>query len=113
MESVLQDLLAEILHDTPVTVKLDIRSRALTLDQMTIIVLLVSEAATNAVKHVFRPEQGSLFEVALVECANGRLQLTVRDDGPGIGPVPVPSAPAQKLGMRIMQALAAQLGGDS
>ena len=112
LEPILRDLLAEVMQGMPVTVKLDIRRSELSLDQMTIVVLLVSEAATNAVKHVFRPEQGTSFEVSLVECASNRLQLIVRDDGPGLGPMPMPNAPAQKLGLRIMQALAAQLGGS-
>ena len=112
LEPVLRDLLTEVFQELPVTLRLDIQAKALSLDQMTVIVLLVSEAATNAVKHVFRPEQGTSFEVSLIRNADQRLRLTIRDDGPGLGPMSVPGAPAQKLGMRIMQALAGQLGGS-
>ena len=112
LEPVLRDLLAEVFQELPVTLILDIQAKTLSLDQMTVIVLLVSEAATNAVKHVFRPEQGTSFEVSLVQGVTQRLRLTIRDDGPGLGPMAVPHPPAQKLGMRIMQALAQQLGGS-
>ena len=111
LEPVLRDLLTDVFHGLPVTLKLDIRAQTLSLDQMTVVVLLVSEAATNAVKHVFRAEQGTSFEISLIQSTAQRLQLTIRDDGPGLGSRPVPGAPAQKLGMRIMQALAGQLGG--
>ena len=112
LQPVLRDVLDEVFHDIPVDVHLDIRAHVLSIDQMTAIALLVSEAATNAAKHVFRPEQGSLFEVCLSEAPTGRLQLLVHDDGPGLAEVPTASGVAQKLGMRIMQALAAQLGGS-
>ncbi|WP_343224411.1 ATP-binding protein [Methylocystis rosea] len=46
----------------------------------------------------------------LAKQANGRLQLIVRDDGPGIATA---SAVASgSLGMSIMQAFARQLGGS-
>jgi two-component sensor histidine kinase len=111
LEPVLRDVLHGILEGVPVSVRLEIQSNSLTLDQMTLIVLLVSEAATNALKHVFGPEQGTSFEVSLTKQPGNRLQLTVRDNGRGLGPAPMPSAPAQKLGLRIMHALAVQLGG--
>lgn len=112
LHAVLRDVLDEVFHGVPVDVHLDIRARVLPVDQMTAIVLLVSEAATNAAKHVFRPAQGSLFRVCLSEAPTGRLQLLVHDDGPGLAEVPTASGAAQKLGMRIMQALAGQLGGS-
>ena len=65
-------------------VKIDISPRGLSMGEMIAITLLVSEAAMNAVKHVFRPEKGSRFEVMLSECGPGKLELLIRDDGPGI-----------------------------
>ena len=112
LQVVLREVLDEAFHDMSVNVHLDVHARVLPVDHMTAIALLVSEAATNAAKHVFGPEQGSLFEVCLSEGLNGRLQLLVRDDGPGMAEMPAPSGAAQKLGMRIMQALAGQLGGS-
>lgn len=112
LEPVLTDLLTETFRDVAVAVIVSVKSRPLSLDQMTAVVLLVSEAATNALKHVFRPQQGSVFEVSLRESRDGRLALTIRDDGPGLGADPLAAPPARRLGMRIMQALANQLGGS-
>ncbi|MDO9714203.1 ATP-binding protein, partial [Paracraurococcus lichenis] len=74
-------------------------------------VLLVMEAATNALEHVFHPARGMVFEVELHERPGGRLLLSVRDDGPGIDPASTPPHAGQRLGMHIMRALAGQLGG--
>jgi two-component sensor histidine kinase len=112
LEPVLRDLLANLFQGVPVEIRLDIRPGPLPLHQMTAMVLLVSEAATNAMKHVFQPERGALFEVGLRERPGGRLLLTVRDDGPGIGPARPPGHAGQRIGMHIMHALASQLGGS-
>ena len=112
LEPVLREVLADLFHGVPVEVRLDIRPEPLPLHQMTAVVLLVTEAATNAMKHVFQPERGALFEVELRERPDGRLLLAVRDDGPGIGPAPPPGSAGQRLGMHIMHALANQLGGS-
>jgi two-component sensor histidine kinase len=111
LEPVLRDVLTEAFRDLPVTIRLDIGRRTLTMDQMTAITLLVNEAALNAVKHVFRAELGSVFEVTLAELPGSRLALTMNDDGPGLGPVPPAGGATQRLGMNIMRAFAEQLGG--
>jgi hypothetical protein len=77
---------------------------------MTAVLLLVNEAALNAVKHAFEKGAGSKFEVALLKQANGRLQLIIRDDGPGIAPAS--AVGSGSLGMSIMQSFARQLGGS-
>jgi two-component system, sensor histidine kinase PdtaS len=112
LEPVLHDVLADLFQGVPVEVRLDIGSKPMPMQQMTAVVLLVTEAATNALKHVFRPARGTRFEVELRERPNGHLLLTVHDDGPGIDPAPAPVPTGQRLGMHIMQALAGQLGGS-
>ena len=52
-----------LFQGTPVKVRLDVPDTPFSIDQMTALVLFVSEAATNALKRVFRPERGTLFEV--------------------------------------------------
>ncbi|MDO9714708.1 ATP-binding protein, partial [Paracraurococcus lichenis] len=74
-------------------------------------ILLVMEAATNALEHVFRPARGMVFEVELHERPGGRLVLSVRNDGPRIDPASTASPAEQRLSMHIMRALAGQLGG--
>jgi two-component sensor histidine kinase len=112
LEPVLRDVLDENFHGLPVNVELEVKTSNLSIDQMTAIVFLVNEAAVNAAKHVFRPVQGTLFAVALLEPRTGILLLTITDDGPGIKPVPQPSRQTKTLGMNIMWAFAQQLGGQ-
>ena len=108
----LQELLADQFQGLRVAVRLDIRHEALSLSQMTAISLLVSEAATNAAKHVFRPAHGKSFEVSPADGANGRLRLCIHDDGPGIAPKAPDTPKARGMGMGIMEAFARQLGGS-
>ncbi len=104
----LRDILDEIFKDLDVAVTVQADLARVPLSQMTPIVLLVTEAATNSAKHVFRNGRGSCFEVTLLNKAQERLLLTIRDDGPGM---PQAVAPSRGLGLRIMNGLAAQLGG--
>jgi two-component sensor histidine kinase len=79
---------------------------------MTAVALLVNEAAINAAKHVFRPGKGARFEVSLAEVEPGRIELKIRDDGPGI-PQGVAAGPeTQRFGLAVMRGLAGQLGGS-
>ena len=110
LEPVLRDILGETFRGLPVSTKLDIRREDLSIDKLTALVLLVQEAATNAAKHVFRPALGSSFEVQLAQ-ADGRVVLTVKDDGPG-SQISVNPDQSRGLGMAIMQALARELGGS-
>ncbi|WP_431269307.1 sensor histidine kinase [Dankookia sp. P2] len=111
LEPVLREVLGETFQGLPVRLDIRLAPGPLTIGQMTAIVLLVNEAAINAAKHVFRPEQGSAFEVALRPGADGRLLLEMRDDGPGLGPAQPGGEASRRLGMTIMQSLARQLGG--
>jgi two-component system, sensor histidine kinase PdtaS len=112
LEPILRDVLAETFRALPVDIRLDVRCGDLSVGQMTAIALLVNEAAINAAKHVFRPGKGSLFEVSLAEVERGRVQLTIRDDGPGIPTEAAASPQMQRLGLTVMRGLAGQLGGS-
>lgn len=112
LEPILKEALAEIFRKSPVDVRLDIHTETkLSIDQLTAVILLVNEAATNALKHAFSKGQGSLFDVSLSKQESGRFQLIIRDDGPGIDRVAAKSR-TRTLGMSIMQAFAKQLGGS-
>jgi two-component sensor histidine kinase len=115
VEQILRAILDEVLDPARIDICLRIDPVALTTEQMTALVLFVTEAATNADKHVFRHGAGARFEVVLDRRGTDMLRLSVRDDGPRIvepvltamGVAPRPKG----LGMRIMHGLAHQLGG--
>jgi len=112
LEPILHEVLAETFRALPVDVRVDICCGELSVGQMTAIALLVNEAAINAAKYVFRPGKGSLFEVSLAEVERGRIQLTIRDDGPGISSEAAAGRQTQKFGLTVMRGLAGQLGGS-
>ena len=83
---------------------------------MSSLALLILEATSNAVKHVFLPGLGSRLKVSLRLLPRDRVSLTIADDGPGLtatrdGPADTMAAASRTLGMRIIRGLARQLGG--
>ncbi|MGJ0509524.1 MAG: sensor histidine kinase [Methylocystis sp.] len=111
LKPILQDALTEMFHAYEVDLNLDIRSTDLTVDQITALILLVNEAATNSIKHAFSPRLGRHFSVSLSKIRNGPHHLVITDDGTGIQDAKG-AGPYHSLGMGIMEALARQLGGS-
>lgn len=103
----LRDILEEVFHDQDVAVEIEADVGHVPLNQLTPLVLLITEAATNSAKHVFRRGIGRRFMVSLT-AEREAMRLIVRDDGPGL---PTPAQPRSGLGLRIMNGLASQLGG--
>ena len=112
VEPILRAVLAETFRDLPVETRLDIYCGELSVGEMTAIALLVNEAAINAAKHVFRPQKGARFEVSLAEVEPRRVQLTIRDDGPGISAEEAANPQSLRFGLAVMRGLAGQLGGS-
>ena len=77
------------------------------------VALLVNEAVTNALKHATGQPSALLVRVGL-HAEAGMVELSVQDNGPGLAE-PVLAQPEQarrgSLGLRVMAALAGQLGG--
>ena len=71
--------------------------------------VIVSEFVMNAFKHAFPDERAGSVKISLRK-AGSALELVCRDDGVGTGEVK--SAPSG-LGMRLINAYAAQLGGQA
>jgi two-component sensor histidine kinase len=110
-DTLAQDVLADLLQATGCEhVKLNIQAEAtvLSLDALTTLILITTEAATNAVKHVFTQGRGSHLGVTLQTRADGAFELTITDDGPGF-----PEEPKRgvSLGFKIMQSLIDGLHG--
>jgi two-component sensor histidine kinase len=90
------------LVDMP-AVKLDIA-------RLTTLSLLVTELVTNSLKHAFADDGGTIT-LKLERLDPQRLALTVSDNGRGV-PQGVDVTASKGLGTRIVQSLAAQLGGE-
>jgi len=111
LESMLRDVLATVIDRSCVSLNLDVEELDLSLDQKSIIAMLVIEVANNAAKHVFQRDLGSRFEVTLKALSNHRAMLKVTDDGPGATGSNDVTSPGQKLGMQILQGLGDQIRG--
>jgi two-component sensor histidine kinase len=107
---VLREVLTAAFTDLPVEAHLRIDCAGLARAQMVALSLLVNEAALNAAKHVFARGRGRRFEVTLAAESPGRHLLLIRDDGPGISQARDETT-EPGMGLDILHALAAQLGG--
>lgn len=92
----------------PVQLELDIQQKAMQAADALTLGLIVNELVTNAVKH------GPRGRVQLVRIwfrrEDCRWRLTVHDNGPGVDPRSFDVSAS--LGMRLLHALAAQIGGS-
>jgi two-component sensor histidine kinase len=111
LESMLRDVLATVIDRSSVSLNLDVEELDLSLDQKSIIAMLVIEVANNAAKHVFQQNLGSRFEVSLRALSNHRAMLKVADDGPGATGSNDMTSAGQQLGMQILQGLSDQIHG--
>ena len=77
---------------------------ALTVDEETLsnIRLAVTEACTNVVVHAYPDDQEGTLEV-LATIRDEKLEVMVRDEGPGIGPRP--GSPGLGLGLPLIASL--------
>ncbi len=81
----------------------------LDLSRLTALSLIINEVITNSLKHAFKGREGGTITLDLKRLEGGRYAMTVADDGPGM-PSTLPSKAS--LGLKIVQGLAAQLGGQ-
>jgi two-component system, sensor histidine kinase PdtaS len=106
----LTEMLDHIFYDVDVAVQVRAAPVELPDERITIICLIVIEAAMNSLKHIFRRRRGHLFAVELRQSDDGNLSLTIWDDGPGFDAGSVVSG-SDGLGLSIMHGLATELGG--
>jgi two-component sensor histidine kinase len=107
---VLQELLSATACDH-VTLHVTADTVTLPLNTITTLILVTTEAATNAVKHVFAPGHGNHLTVHLVRSGPDALELVVFDDGPGYPPGIEPGSNGS-LGVKIMQSFVSRLQGQ-
>ncbi len=89
--------------------RLEIEARPLSLDCAIPCGLIVTELVANAIEHAF-PDGAGTVSVRF-RSDDGRRHLEVRDDGVGLPPELDPEQ-AATLGLRLVTALARQLGGE-
>jgi two-component sensor histidine kinase len=119
LEPILREVVATTIDQETVIVNWKIEKIDLSLDQMSVLAMLVMEIASNSAKHVFERDLGSHFKVELKALPGRRVMLRVSDDGrepehadekhpaePGISPLAV-----QGLGAQILKGLADQING--
>jgi two-component sensor histidine kinase len=111
LEPTLRAVVATVIDHPSVDVTFRVDELNLSLDQMSIIAMLVIEIANNSMKHVFERSLGSRFEVTLVRLPGGRAVLKIKDDGPGARDIVDMASSDRSLGVRILQGLAAQIQG--
>ena len=74
--------------------------------------LITTELITNAIKYAFRGRPGGVLRIALRQTGEGRHELAISDDGPGLPPGLDP-ATTRSLGMRLVTMLARQIRGEA
>jgi two-component sensor histidine kinase len=110
----LQELCADLLEATGarnIVCLVDVPPLRLDLARLTTLSLLVVEVVTNALKHAFTGSERGTITIRLETMEGSLAALTIADDGPGI-PASFDPAASRSLGFRIVQGLAAQLGGE-
>jgi two-component sensor histidine kinase len=112
LQPMLAEVVSSVFDPSSVALKLDIEEFDLSLDQKSLIAMLVIEVANNTMKHVFQRNLGTCFEVTLRALPGHRAELKIRDDGPGTTGSGDDAAAVPKLGMRILQGLTDQIGGS-
>jgi PAS domain S-box-containing protein len=72
--------------------------------------LIINELTSNALKHAFPGERSGTVTVELKKVEEGKLRLSVRDDGTGLS-IDMDPAGSPTLGLKLVSNLARQLGG--
>jgi two-component sensor histidine kinase len=110
----LQSLCDDILASRGVqTINCNVVAPAMAFDLQRLVALglLLNELVTNSVKHGFIDRESGTVTVSLQPNGPSRLVLTVADNGRGLPPG-IDLVEANSLGLRIMNSLVAQLGGE-
>jgi two-component sensor histidine kinase/putative methionine-R-sulfoxide reductase with GAF domain len=89
-----------------VSIEVDVTPASIPLDRAVPVGLIVNELVTNAVKYAFGDAGGTITVTFRTNTVIGEAELSVRDNGRGMGPTR-PGA----FGLRLVESLAGQLGG--
>jgi two-component sensor histidine kinase len=93
-------------HRPEVSITVEVDAAHIPLDRAVPIGLIVNELLTNAIKYAFDDEGGIIGVALRVDEAIGEAELSVRDNGRGMG-----GARPGAFGLRLVESLSGQLGG--
>lgn len=93
-------------HRPEVSIEVDVDLASIPLDRAVPIGLIVNELLTNSIKYAFDAEGGIINVVFRVNEGIGEAEISVRDNGRGMG-----DARPGAFGLRLVESLAGQLGG--
>ncbi len=96
---------------THVDVTVDAIDARIAVDRMMTLMLLVTEVLTNSIKHAFAEGQPGKVHLILERVDEGRLRLTVADNGCGLTEVADSPVRTRGLGTTIIRGFASQLNG--
>ena len=107
MHDYLKALCANIDPRRPqITIEVDVDAASIPLDRAVPVGLVVNELVTNSIKYAFDDDGGVINVVLRVNETIGEAEVSVRDNGRGMGATR-PGA----FGLRLAESLAGQLGG--
>jgi two-component sensor histidine kinase len=107
MQDYLNALCANIDPRRPeVTIEVDVDAAGIPLDRAVPVGLIVNELVTNSLKYAFDEDGGVISVVFRVDQTIGEAELSVSDNGRGMGP-----AREGGFGLRLVESLVGQLGG--
>ena len=107
MHDYLRALCANIDPRQPqISIEVDVPAASLPLDRAVPVGLIVNELVTNSIKYAFDGDGGLIRVVFRIDETIGEAELSVGDNGRGMGPTREGS-----FGLRLVQSLAGQLGG--
>jgi PAS domain S-box-containing protein len=105
-------LLSAYLEDPGrVRLAVSIEEVSLSLDKAIPCGLLINELVVNALKHAFPGDRPGTIEVAMRRLGDGRVSLTVSDDGTGTAADGIEEGGRKTIGLSLVRSLASQLGG--
>lgn len=94
-----------------IKVDLEIDDIPLSIDELIPCGLIINELVTNSIKHAFEKVEAPMLNVGIEQVDSSKYMISVSDNGVGISD-PEKIANAKSLGLKIVNTLARQLGGN-
>jgi two-component sensor histidine kinase len=103
--------LLDLHREVPVRLDTEIEYMEISTDNAVPLGLILNEFTTNSLKYAF-DQAGGTITVRAVRADDGRIRITIADDGQGLPPEPLRTRPAAGTGMGLIAGLSRQLRAD-